>query len=146
MKRWLVAAAVLWPLMLATATWLRMTVDHRAWADLIYVAASRICHQRPDRSFQTAGVQWPVCARCAGLYAAAPFGALAAWWLRPRAARDRKWWLAIAAAPTAATIVAEWLLGVAVTNSARGVAALSLGAALAYVLVRVAPGRAPAIR
>jgi uncharacterized membrane protein len=35
---------------------------------IVYAIGSRVCHQRPERSFATAGVAWPVCGRCAGLY------------------------------------------------------------------------------
>ena len=37
-------------------------------AALPYVVGARICHQRPERSFHTHGVAWPVCGRCAALY------------------------------------------------------------------------------
>jgi hypothetical protein len=53
--------------------------------------------------------------------------------------------LVIAALPTTATLVAEWIARVAVTNEVRGVAALSLGAAIAFAIVYVAPDRHSAI-
>src|SRR6476646_9503912 len=37
-----------------------------------------ICHQRPERSFFSCGVQWPVCGRCSGLYLGAAAGAVLA--------------------------------------------------------------------
>lgn len=79
---------------------------------LAYFAGSVVCHQLPERSFATAGVQWPVCARCAGIYlgVAAGFGV---WWMLRRVMSrrlDRRAWLtllAVVAAPTAAS----WLSG-----------------------------------
>jgi hypothetical protein len=94
-------------------------------------------------------VQWPVCGRCAGLYLAAPVGAALAVLgvRRPRAARDRVSiaWLVIAALPTAATLILEWSRLSTVTSVERAVAALPLGAALAFVLVRSASGSAASI-
>lgn len=43
-----------------------------------YFAGSIVCHQIPQRSFVTAGRQWPVCARCAGIYLGVAAG-FAAW-------------------------------------------------------------------
>ena len=43
-----------------------------------YLLGGVVCHQLPDRSFHPAGVQMPVCARCAGLYFGAGLGVLAA--------------------------------------------------------------------
>jgi hypothetical protein len=43
---------------------------------LVYAAAAIVCHQRPERSFHTAGIQWPVCARCTGLYLGGALGLL----------------------------------------------------------------------
>jgi hypothetical protein len=37
-----------------------------------------ICHQRPERSFFSCGLQWPVCGRCSGLYLGAAAGAVLA--------------------------------------------------------------------
>jgi uncharacterized membrane protein len=135
----LVLAAVLWPLTLGAAVATRVRGAEPIWTDVIYVAASRVCHQRPERSFHTAGVQWPVCGRCAGLYLSAPIGALAAWLARRRAPRMRApFWLAIAALPTALTLGLEWLDLAHVTNVDRALAALPLGAAIAFIVVAVA--------
>ncbi len=49
----------------------------RAAAALVYRFGHEVCNQRPDRSFASCGVPWPVCGRCAGLYLGAAFGALA---------------------------------------------------------------------
>ena len=107
----LIVAAFAWPVVLAGATW--ELVDGRApiWSGVVYAAASKVCHQRPERSFHTAGVKWPVCGRCSGLYLAAPIGALVAGVaIRRRAAVPRQLtWLALAAVPTAITLAVEWL-------------------------------------
>ena len=83
----------------------------------VYVLGSVVCHQLPARSFSQWGVQLPVCARCAGLYAAAPFGAALALVLgtgRSRRVRmrvaDLQWLRAVlitAAAPTLITVLGE---------------------------------------
>ena len=43
---------------------------------IIFAAGSLICHQRPERSFFLDGHQFPVCARCTGLYLSAAAGIL----------------------------------------------------------------------
>lgn len=138
----LTAASIAWPLLLGSAVWDRSRHSHEptVWATAVYLAASGVCHQHPERSFHSAGAQWPVCARCAGLYLAAPIGALMAAATRRRHAR-RPWWLLAAAAPTAITWGLEWFGLVAVGNAVRAAAALPLGAALAAVIVSVASGR-----
>jgi uncharacterized membrane protein len=139
MVKVLVAATIAWPLLLGAVVWQRAVHGDRLWSTLVHVAASRICHQRPERSFQTAGVQWPVCGRCSGLYLGAPAGALAALLAarrgRPSALRTV---LALAAIPTAITLGLEWLQIGTVTNLARLLTALPLGAAVAFAVVRVA--------
>ena len=146
----LVAASIAWPLVMAAGVWDRAVTGGSIWTDILYAAASRICHQRPERSFHTAGVKWPVCGRCSGLYLAAPLGALAAVSMgrrrrRPattRAGRRRiqninALLVALASLPTAVTIVAEWSGLLPVSTLARALAALPLGAAIAFVIVRV---------
>ena len=141
MARFLVACAVAWPILLTAATEAR--IHHTApWISTItYLVAGQVCHQRPARSFHTAGVKWPVCGRCSGLYLAAPFGAIAALIVaRRRTLRPSLTWLAVAAVPTALTFVIEKGGIAAVGNGARFVSALPLGLALAWVIVRTASG------
>jgi len=143
MRAALVIAAVLWPVTLGAALVDRLDERPGLAGTAVYVAASRICHQRPDRSFHTGGHQWPVCARCAGLYVGAAAGVLAGLFASPRIRRGPLLVvLAAAAIPTAAT----WLMEVAglgsVAGSARAAAALPLGAALATTLVWIAAPRA----
>jgi uncharacterized membrane protein len=146
----LVAASIAWPLVMAAGVWDRATTGGSVGTDVLYAAASRVCHQRPERSFHTAGVKWPVCGRCSGLYLAAPLGALAAVSLGRRhrrlvTKRAGGWRIqnvnavlvAMASLPTAVTIVTEWTGLLPVSTLARALAALPLGAAIAFVIVRV---------
>jgi uncharacterized membrane protein len=143
--RTLAMAAIVWPMILGASVWARQSGRTPIWTTAVYAASSRICHQRPDRSFQTAGVQWPVCGRCAGLYLAAPIGAIAAL-VASRRRRSRLWqagaWpmFLVAAIPTALTLAIEWPGLGAPSNLTRALAALPLGAAIAFLIVRVARG------
>lgn len=144
MSRLLVIAAIAWPLFLAAG--LRSHIHGGpAWITAgVYLTAGRVCHQSPERSFRTAGAQWPVCGRCAGLYLAGPLGALAAVLVRRRANTTPWTWMAVAALPTAATFVMEFAGLADVTSRARFLAALPLGAAVAFAIVTVTR-RPPAI-
>jgi uncharacterized membrane protein len=151
MLKLLVAASMVWPLVLAAAVWDGVaTRGGSVWTHVVYAAASRVCHQRAERSFYTADVKWPVCGRCSGLYLAAPFGAVAAAAVlrgrrhRSRAVDRRLVLLAIAALPTLITVGVEWVRAWPITTLARCLAALPLGAAVAFVIVttlRDLPGR-----
>lgn len=148
MVRWLVLASVLWPALGAAAIWARASDVAAPWTTAVYVAASRICHQRPERSFHTAGVQWPVCGRCAGLYLGAAAGALLTA-ARRRRVSSRSASLAtlgLAAVPTLATVLFEWAHVLPIDSVTRALAALPLGAAIAATLIGVAGSPAKAIR
>ena len=113
-----------------------------------YLTGHVVCHQLPARSFHPFGVQMPVCARCAGLYAAAPLGA----GLSLRSAsgvvggRRRasgagvRVVLVAAALPTAATLAVEWLGLAHPSSPVRFAAALPLGAAIAWVVATAIGG------
>jgi uncharacterized membrane protein len=137
LARLLVSLALLGPLVLVSGWWSRAGGPTRAWDTVVYTAAAGVCHQRPDRSFHTAGTPWPVCGRCSGLYLAAPVGALLGWSRRLRPRGSARAWLAAAALPTVLTLGLEWW-GLPITNVARTLAALPLGAAVAAILVRTA--------
>jgi len=110
----------------------------------IYGAGGLVCHQRPERSFRTGSLQWPVCARCTGLYLSAGLGSLlvlvsgqwrphsTAHW-HPRATA----WLLSAAAPTLASWCLERLGLIAAGNMLRAVLAAPLGFAVAALLAYV---------
>lgn len=108
-------------------------------AYLILRFSSFLCHQQVDRSFHFNGEAIAVCARCLGLYAAAPLGAAAALTARrPLASRRANIvLLAIAGFPTAATWASEHLGGWPMTNAGRFGAALPLGAAVAWLIAQV---------
>jgi hypothetical protein len=134
--RALVLASIAWPLLLGGALWRRTHPSPSIWPSVVYAAASRVCHQRDDRSFHAGGVKWPVCARCAGLYLSAPIGAIAALTLRRRPGRTARIALfAAAATATAWTLGVEWLGWGAPSHLTRAIAALPLGAAIAYLVV-----------
>jgi len=107
---------------------------------IVWMASSVICHQRPERSFHAAAVQYPVCARCTGLYLAAPFGLLVAFGLSPGSYRRWRSIVLFAAVPTAMSILLEQLGGPTGLTS-RMVAALPLGAALAGFVGAATMGR-----
>ena len=128
----LTAGASLWIVGLAAATPERAP----AWRGLVYAVASTVCHQRPERSFFVDGRQFPVCARCAGLYISGALAALAAWCGTRRPPRDSRKLLLLAALPTILTIPVEWLGLSPLSNVARGTAALPLGAAAGWTFIR----------
>ena len=136
-------------------------------AACVYVTGSFVCHQRPERSFQLGGRQMPVCARCAGLYAAAAVAAPLALFLvsasafrfgpassafasrfgatTAMAAARARWIAFTAALPTIVTWLVDHVGSVRVSNTTRFVAALPLGFAVAWLVLSVmAPGRSAA--
>jgi uncharacterized membrane protein len=138
MVRALVLAAVVWPFVLGGAVAARARDAAPGFVTAVYVAGSRICHQRSERSFHSQGVKWPVCARCSGLYLGGAVGALA--WLvirRRRPASGPLGWLVAAAVPTALTFPLEWG-GAGVGNLARALAGVPLGALIAIVILHTA--------
>jgi len=107
-----------------------------------------ICHQRPERSFFSCGLQWPVCGRCSGLYLGAAAGAMLALALGRRrqgprttpdsdAARWRRI-LLVAALPTAALWTVEFVGILDPGTIARFAFALPLGLAVSSWLAAVA--------
>jgi uncharacterized membrane protein len=148
----LAAGALIWSVVLLAAP---LAVHRGGWASsaalVVYHASSRICHQRPERSFHLAGVQLPVCARCIGLYVSAAVLSLAACaGQRRRVAmpRESRRILLFAAVPTALTVGME-LAGLwHTTNIVRALSALPLGGAAGWIFVRTlraeARRRAPA--
>jgi len=138
--RWLVVAAIAWPVLLGATLWMGVRGVAPAWTSSVYAACSRICHQKTERSFHLDGVAWPVCARCSGLYAAAPFGALVAWRRRRVPLRSWRRALVVACVPTAVTLAVEWSGLSPLSNVIRAVSALPAGALIAAVLVGTARG------
>ena len=112
----------------------------------VYSIGGFLCHQRPERSFRLFGAQMPVCARCAGIYAgAAAVVALMALvslasrdWGRGLDFRSARVALLMAALPAALTLILEAANGDLVPNGIRAASGAPLGAAVAWVLARVA--------
>jgi uncharacterized membrane protein len=109
-----------------------------------YEIGSRICHQRPERSFHLAGVQMPVCARCFGLYAGGAAGLMLAWIVRLSSGSRTRLALAIGAAPIAVTVGLEWIGLIQTSNAVRWLTGVPLGLVAGFVIVRSLTSRAPA--
>jgi len=111
----------------------------------VYAIGGLVCHQLPQRSYRLWSAQMPVCARCAGIYAGAAAASLVAL-TAPRRAPARasavgagtsraRAILALAAAPSLATLVYEWTTRHAPSNTIRFAAGLPIGIAVAWLLV-----------
>jgi uncharacterized membrane protein len=102
----------------------------------VYLLGSVVCHQIPERSFYVSGVQFPVCARCTGLYLGALIG-LGIWLVyRPRvltSAAARAAWL-VAGLPTLLTLITAALGWWDPANMTRAALAAPLGSAGAFVV------------
>ena len=146
----LLVAAVVWGTIVPVAPRVAAAVTPDSPLALVVAAAAAyqvggiVCHQRADRSFHTRGVQWPVCARCAGLYMSAGLGALVMLPVRrrigraPTFTRGRAMLLVLsAAAPTAISWAAERSGLSATSNAWRAALAVPLGLAVS-ALVAVA--------
>jgi uncharacterized membrane protein len=143
----LTLGALAWSVILLSAPY-GLTSGHPrlvAAAAGVYSAAGLICHQRSERSFHLAGVQQPVCARCAGLYMSGAAGAIAAWlaWRRPRTPRRTRMVLALAALPTVLSVTIEFLGLAHLSNTVRAVCALPLGLAAGWIFVLSLRAEAP---
>jgi uncharacterized membrane protein len=143
----LTIGAAIW---VTAIVWLPSHVHHGASpivAAAVYGAGALLCHQRPERSFHGRDAQFPVCARCTALYVGALVGALMAWFGATGVPHRVAWILACAALPTAVSLAVE-LAGVAApSNVSRAFAALPLGAAAGWIVVRMLrePGEAHAL-
>lgn len=117
----------------------------------VYAAGSLICHQRPERSFHYDGAQYPVCARCLGLYLGALTGVVL--WVAVAGVRSApnpraRWFtsarartlLIVVGVPTLAS-VGLGMLGVWDANNVlRAAIAWPLGAAIMVVVAAVGSG------
>jgi uncharacterized membrane protein len=112
---------------------------------LIFAVGRVICHQQPERSFFLDGDQFPVCARCTGLYVSAAAG-LAGWVAVKAAARWRPLLfdprlairlIVIGGIPTAVSLAAG-LAGVwDGSNATRALVAVPLGASAGAIVAAV---------
>ena len=132
-----------------------------------YAIGSFVCHQLPERSWRLWTAQMPVCARCTGIYFGAAIAALAACAWRSAAhlrangasarpsqivdrrrerrrkrlalrARSARALLALAALPSAATLLYEWSTGITPSNSLRCAAGIPIGVVVAWLVVSAA--------
>ena len=114
-------------------------------AAMIFAIGGVVCHQLPDRSFFWDGHQFPVCARCTGLYLSGAVGLigwvaikLARVW-RPAAIDPRLALrlMATAAVPTAVS-VATGMIGLwESSNITRAALAIPLGATAGAIVAAV---------
>jgi hypothetical protein len=152
LRRVAVASSMAWALLLPLAPFAAsQPAPAPVWyalAFVVYGAGSVVCHQLPERSFFLGPAQWPVCARCAGIYVGAAVAAL--WCLGSGFSRTRatapplrpstRSMLAAAAAPTAATLVYEWTTGDMPSHAVRALTGAPLGAAIVFVVVGALSG------
>jgi len=151
-RRAFVAASIAWAVLLPLAPFAAsQPAPAPFWYGLafaVYGAGRFICHQLPERSFHSWSAQWPVCARCTGIYAGAAVTAIVATvrlrtapltpdtacvhLINPRRARAL---LAAAALPAAVTLVYEWTTGDVPSNAIRALTGAPLGAAVAFIVV-----------
>ena len=113
---------------------------------IIYATGGLICHQRPERSFFLNGHQFPVCARCTGLYLSAAMGIIG--WLALKIARRwsslpfdprlAKRVVILSAIPTAVSFMTG-VLGIwDGSNLTRAMLAIPVGASAGAVVAAVA--------
>ena len=80
LRRAFVASSIAWAVLLPLAPFAAsQPAPAPLWYGLafaVYGAGSFICHQLPARSFHTWSAQWPVCARCTGIYFGAAVAAM----------------------------------------------------------------------
>lgn len=115
-------------------------------AAIIFSIGSLICHQRPERSFFWGTHQFPVCARCTGLYVSAAIGLTTwisikftnGWRPRPIDPQRARIFLIAAALPTVVSL-ASGALGIwDGTNITRALLAIPLGATAGAIVAAVA--------
>ena len=130
--RLIAAAAALWAGVLPAAAF-GVHAGGFPWAwlvPIVYGAGHFVCHQRPERSFSWGAAAWPVCARCAGIYAGAAIGALAGCVVSANLADSParvRIALALAAAPACATLLYEWSTGDVPSNAVRAATGIVAG-------------------
>jgi uncharacterized membrane protein len=138
MRRVFAAAAAGWVLALPLAAYAASrphgTSAPYAFALTVYGLGGFVCHQLPARSFHLWGVPLPVCARCTGIYIGAALAAAVAAGLPAMRDTASRRALTLAAVPTFATLVYEWMTGVMPGHWIRALAGVPLGAAVALVV------------
>jgi predicted membrane protein DUF2085 len=147
--------ALLWPATMIAATRIAAVRPRGLAASLfsaaVYYSGGLLCHQRPERSFYLWGAQFPVCARCTGIYFGAAVAVVAlAVRLTPDASRSAAIGGAVASGfsriaritlfgaslPTALTLGYEWTTGEMPAHWIRALSGAVLGAAAAIIVMR----------
>lgn len=140
--RTLALLALIWAALVPAAPRLRCA---GGWpgrlATIAYVSGAIVCHQKSERSFVSAGLPWPVCARCSGVYLAAGATnlllALPIRWRKRLARPARDAWRA-AFGGALLVVALTWLVERAgvltMSNSARALSGVPLGVVIAAVL------------
>jgi uncharacterized membrane protein len=144
-----IAATVCWAGLIVAAPFLASRAHASTPASLlivgVYGIGSLVCHQLPARSYHLWTVQWPVCARCTGIYFGAVFGTLG--WISVARSRallrfgslhHARVLLGIAAAPTVLTLAYEWSTGEMPSNAIRAAAGIPIGFVVAWLVVAAA--------
>lgn len=117
----------------------------RFFAVFAYAAGAVVCHQLPERSFYWGQWQFPVCARCTGLYLSAVAGL--AVWAAVRIGRGRPIrieprvavvLLFAAALPTLASLATAAAGLWDATNAGRALLSVPLGATVGMLVAAVA--------
>jgi len=149
LRRVFVSASLAWALLLVAAPFLASRAHlpsiAAAASVAVYAVGSLVCHQLPQRSYRLWAAQMPVCARCTGIYAGAATASLVALAVPRRAGaravaaravtRRARAILALAVAPSLATLVYEWTTRHAPANTIRFAAGLPIGIAVAWLIV-----------
>jgi len=153
LRRAFVLASVLWAVLLPVAAYAasRSPGSSLVYGSVavVYAIGSIVCHQLPARSIHLWGAQMPVCARCTGLYAGAALFAVQAAVratatdgptarLKRHDSMYTRKLLVLAALPTIASLVYEWTTGQIPSNTIRALAGVTLGAAVAAVVLSAA--------
>ena len=140
----LTAAAVLWAAAIFLAPLAHVLHVGGRLAESVRIAGALVCHQRVERTFAIAGDSMPVCARCTGLYLSGALGAIAAWLTVPLMPRRTRRVIVAAAVPTIVTIALEWAGLAQPGNVGRALAAVPIGAACGWIVVRLLRAEAAA--
>lgn len=146
LRGFVAAAALLWVGLQLAATLLGRSESWAVVAGPVYLIGALLCHQLPERSFHLSAAQWPVCARCAGIYVGAAAGAVVSAITPLRAfeagaVAHARLVLFVSVLPSAGTLLYEWTTNITPTNGVRGAAGCFLGAIVAWVVVAASAPR-----
>jgi uncharacterized membrane protein len=140
-RRAFIIIPIVWAVLLPLAALAASRPQRSSWmwsfSVAMYSIGALICHQLPARTFHLGSAQLPVCARCTGIYLGAALSAVIAAGRSSVGGSRARLVLTASALPTLATLVFEWVTGITPGNWIRALAGLPLGAAVAWVVIRV---------